>query len=44
MKYHIKNITGKIIASFENEDDRDICLGAFNEYDGENCQFKPFDS
>ena len=44
MEYHITNKAGDKIASFEHECDRDICLDAFNDYYGEECQLEAVDS
>lgn len=37
MEHHIK-VKGKRIASFETEQDRDICLDALREYWGEEME------
>jgi len=37
MKYHIKNQAGDIIASFEHEDDRDVCFAVFEDYYEGEC-------
>ena len=38
--YKIKNQSGKNIASFKHECDRDLCLDAMVDYYGEDCRLE----
>lgn len=42
MEWHILNESGDRIASFEHEPDRDVCLGAFEDYYFD-CEFSTED-
>ena len=44
MEYQIKNKAGDIIASFEHECDRDVCLDAFMDFYGDDCGLEQVDN